>query len=817
MIKQKMSAKLAVFMAATLLSGAQAIADVLNPVVGEVLWEENFNSLDTTVWNKVEGDGCNIGLCGWGNQELQTYSANNLTIENVPFEPATKALAIEARRQVSGAYQFTSGKITTQDKLQVKYGLIEIRMSTPAVGMGLWPAAWMLGTSPASWPAKGEIDIMEMGHMAQARADAGFPGADINSYVGANAIFYASAACVPANPTCAAMTAWQTDNAYVASTPLVNRFVIYRLYWTDTQMRFTIVDNGVETDLYNAPIEINDEATEFQAPFYLLFNLAVGGTFTDARNPGQVTAPFPGKMYVDYVRVSKLDGLGEVKIGNPYVPETGTVGVFTDNTPTTNNLLPGVHSDIWIWNTTSVTAGTLPAYEGSNVIAWKYTAPQWFGGGIASRQINDMSNFVDGNLKFRIKIPANVGFKIGVRDNYTNENWVNFPAGQTTYGLVRNGEWAQATIPVSVVRGQLIALQAMTTLFSIASLDPLPTSNFEMAIDDIVWECGTSAACLGGGASSSSVKSSSSVASSKSSASSYVDISSSKSSSSSVVSSSVVSSSAVSSSVSSSKSSVSSSVSSSVKSSTSSSVGKSYGHTISGSSVTFYVNNAPWADIHYTINGAGQQNVRMTVSGSNNTFTLSNVAPGTVVNYFYTIGQSLGAIDTTWTPFTMPTAKSSASSKVSSSVVAVSSSKSSVSSSKSSVSSSVSAQVITIQAESYAAMAGVETEATTDVGGGTNVGWIDTGDWMSYANVNILASGSYKVEYRVASLNGGQLALDLNGGQATLGVINVPATGGWQTWTTISHTVQLNAGTMNLGLYASQGGWNVNWFRITKI
>lgn len=675
MIKQKMSAKLAVFAAASLLSGAQAIADVLNPVIGEVLFEENFNTtIDTTIWNKVEGDGCNIGLCGWGNQELENYSANNLTIESVPFEPGTKALAIEARREVSGSHQFTSGKITTQDKLQVKYGLIEIRMSTPQVGTGLWPAFWMLGTSPASWPAKGEIDIMEMGHMAQARADAGFPGADINSYVGANAIFYASAACVPANPTCAAMTAWQTDNAYVAHTPLVNRFVTYRLYWTDSQLRFTIVDGGVETDLYNAPISITEEATELQAPFYLLLNLAVGGTFTDAANPSQVNAPLPGKMYIDYIRISKLDGLGEVKIGNPYVPETGTFGVFTDNTPTTNKLVPGVNSDIWIWNTTSTTGGTLPPYEGSNVIAWKYTAPQWFGGGIASRQINDMSNFVDGNLKFRIKIPANVGFKIGVRDNYTNENWVNFPANQTTYGLVRNGDWAQATIPVSVVRGPLIALQAMTTLFSIASLDPQPTSNFEMAIDDIVWECGTSAACLTTNVSSSSVKSSSSVASSsKSSASSYVDISSSKSSSSSVQSSSK-------------PSSVSSSVSSSVKSS-SSSAGTTYGHTVSGNSASFYVNNAPWADIHYTVNGGAQQNIRMTVSGSNNTFTLNNLPSGAIVNYSFTVGQAVGAFDTAWTPFTMPVVVSSSSSKVSSSV---SSSKVSSSVSSSKVSSSVS-------------------------------------------------------------------------------------------------------------------------------
>lgn len=201
----------------------------------------------------------------------------------------------------------------------------------------------------------------------------------------------------------------------------------------------------------------------------------------------------------------------------------------------------------------------------------------------------------------------------------------------------------------------------------------------------------------------------------------------------------------------------------------------------------------------------------MVNSGTTNTLSVS-VPAGATVRYFYTIGQSLGAIDTAWTQFTVPTASSSSSKS------SVSTSKSSSSSSKSSSSSSsVAPQVITIQAESYAAASGVQTEGTSDTGGGLNVGWIDTGDWMSYSNVTINVSGVYKVEYRVASMSGGQVALDLNGGQATLGVLNVPATGGWQNWTTISHNVELNAGTMNLGLYASQGGWNVNWFRITKL
>ncbi len=123
----------------------------------------------------------------------------------------------------------------------------------------------------------------------------------------------------------------------------------------------------------------------------------------------------------------------------------------------------------------------------------------------------------------------------------------------------------------------------------------------------------------------------------------------------------------------------------------------------------------------------------------------------------------------------------------------------------------------TIQAENYSAMAGVQTEATTDAGGGLNVGYIDQTDWMAYNNITFPTTGAYLVEYRVASVSGAQLSLDLNAGTIQLGAVNIPATGGWQNWTTVSHTVTVNAGTYNLGIYAPIGGWNINWIRITKV
>jgi beta-glucanase (GH16 family) len=123
----------------------------------------------------------------------------------------------------------------------------------------------------------------------------------------------------------------------------------------------------------------------------------------------------------------------------------------------------------------------------------------------------------------------------------------------------------------------------------------------------------------------------------------------------------------------------------------------------------------------------------------------------------------------------------------------------------------------TVQAENYSAMAGVQTESTTDAGGGLDVGWIDTGDWMAYNSITVPTTTSYLIEYRVASPGGGTLSLDLNGGATVLGAVGVPATGGWQNWTTVSHTVNINAGTYNFGIYAQAGGWNINWWRITKV
>ena len=562
-----------------------ASASVTNPAIGQLLWSDEFNgnSVDTATWNLQDGNGCQIGLCGYGNAELQYYSPNNASIVNVPFESGTRALAIQARAQTVGSNAFTSARLDTRNKVQVQYGMVEVRMATPNLGTGLWPAAWMLGVSPQTWPRNGEIDIMESGHKAAVRAEGGAPSS--NHFVGSNVITWQQAACVPGNESCAASTAWQTKSWYVPSASLANRFVTYRFYWTESEMRFTTVDNGVEHNMYNGPLPVN--STALQAPFYLLLNMAVGGNFTDAASPGQVTAPLPGTMYVDYIRVYQLDGKGQVKTGNQSVPEVaGKFGVFTDNTAVNAKLVAGTSSDIFLWNAASTGAGNTAPFEGSNVIAWSYNTPgQWFGGGIQARQVRDLSNYrANGTVKFRIRIPANVGFRIGIGDTYTNQSWVNFPANTTAYGLVRNGSWAQASIPVSTLLGPLVAAQSIHDIFMISSIDgSLPASSFQFAIDDIVWESGDGTTP------------------------------------------------------------------------TPQPSGPTSATQLSSTMLQFKTTTGGWADVHYTVNNGPQQNVRMQLSGSNNSYTAGGLKIGDVVRYWFTYwdAQRNFAVDTSQQTHTM--------------------------------------------------------------------------------------------------------------------------------------------------------------------
>ena len=480
------------------------ISEFSTAQIGEIIWEENFDNLDN--WLIETGNGS----WGWGNGELQYYSENNVEISEIPNEPGSNGLHIIGKEesgsnildQWGNSLNYTSGKITSKSKISVQYGMIETRVMVPDIDLGGWPAVWMLGTANYNWPRCGELDLMEMGHTQVFRdlhddhnGGNGNNNSTVNQMVGANAIFYADEAVNEGNPSGAASISWDPDDDYCRPyynyDNLNNRFLTYRIYWDPDSIRFTIIDDGSEYDFYNDIFPIDSVSDEFNAPFFFNINLAIGGTLTDAYNLGDpgsglpISLPLPTSMYVDYIQIREWNGHGNVHIGPPEF-EGGTYGLFTDTTPVDNGLIPGENAEIYVWEGT-LSEGSIPSFEGENGITWTSTGSGWFGAGIMSIQPVNLFNFGAGYLKFRIKIPSNVSFQIGIIDAGGNQSYVEFPSGQTRYGLVRDGEWGQASIPIDDIRGDYIDLRMLSYEFVILEVNG---ASCEFALDDIYWEGG---------------------------------------------------------------------------------------------------------------------------------------------------------------------------------------------------------------------------------------------------------------------------------------------------------------------------------------
>ena len=107
---------------------------------------------------------------------------------------------------------------------------------------------------------------------------------------------------------------------------------------------------------------------------------------------------------------------------------------------------------------------------------------------------------------------------------------------------------------------------------------------------------------------------------------------------------------------------------------------------------------------------------------------------------------------------------------------------------------------------------GVDLEATTDTGGGDDLGWTAAGQWFKYT-VNVSSAGAYTVTFRVAAPNAVTDALHISNSSGTnlSGSVSIPATGGWQTWTNVTATVTLPAGQQVLTVNQDNGGWNINY------
>jgi hypothetical protein len=231
-----------------------------------LVWQDEFSSpaINTSDWTFESGNNN-----GWGNNELQHYTNRS---QNV-FTTGGK-LVIEARREGYNGYNYTSTRMITKNKKVFKYGRVDIRAKMPR-GQGVWPALWMLGNDidAVSWPACGEIDILELlGHE---------PGK-----IYATCHWGATAA-----------SRQSKGSSYTLSTgTFYDKFHVYSLIWKEDSMQVLIDDQ----QYLSVTAAEAGNAYSFNKDFFFIFNIAVGGNWPGAPDG---TTVFPQRMMVDYIRV----------------------------------------------------------------------------------------------------------------------------------------------------------------------------------------------------------------------------------------------------------------------------------------------------------------------------------------------------------------------------------------------------------------------------------------------------------------------------------------------------------------------------------
>jgi beta-glucosidase len=251
----------------------------------QLVWSDEFNGTagsppDPTKWNYDLGGG------GWGNGEIETYTNSTRNA----FQDGNGNLVIRAIRDSSGNY--TSARLQTGSPtasthttdLSWQYGLVIARIKLP-FGHGVWPAFWMLGENigTVSWPACGEVDIMEnfgtYGNVNDAAINNGTahgPG-----YSGGNGI----------------------SKAYTLpfGEKMADDYHLFAIQWSPNSIQF-YVDGALYSTVTPASLPAGQQWV-FNNQFFILLNLAIGGSSTFLGTPSP-TAPFPNQdMLVDYVRV----------------------------------------------------------------------------------------------------------------------------------------------------------------------------------------------------------------------------------------------------------------------------------------------------------------------------------------------------------------------------------------------------------------------------------------------------------------------------------------------------------------------------------
>jgi len=227
---------------------------------------DNDGAPNSAIWGFDIGTGVN----GWGNNELQYYTDRT---ENVKVENGV--LLITANEESFEGSGFTSARLLTKDLFEQAYGRFEARIRLP-FGQGIWPAFWMLGAdiNENPWPAAGEIDIME------------YRGQEPTKILGSvHGPGYSAGEAI--------------SKAYTLENDRFDTgFHVFGIEWAPEYVNFYVDDV-----LYNqiTPEDVTGPWV-FDKPFFILMNVAVGGSFVGSPNAETV---FPQTMLVDYVRVYK--------------------------------------------------------------------------------------------------------------------------------------------------------------------------------------------------------------------------------------------------------------------------------------------------------------------------------------------------------------------------------------------------------------------------------------------------------------------------------------------------------------------------------
>jgi beta-glucanase (GH16 family) len=239
---------------------------------GALIWAEEFDGPTgappdpRTWWHETGGHG-------WGNAELQYYTddPSNAALDGAGHLAITvQHVSPEARYD---GRRYTSARLITKDLKSFRYGLIEASIKIPG-GRGIWPAFWLLGTDidQAGWPGCGEIDVMENFGTSPAMVYGNVHGP---GYTGADGI----------------------SGALDAGVPLADDFHVYAVDWQPDRIRWYFDESCYHTV---TRADVRGHPWMFDHDFYLLLNVAVGGT---ASVPPDSSTTFPQTMLVDYVRV----------------------------------------------------------------------------------------------------------------------------------------------------------------------------------------------------------------------------------------------------------------------------------------------------------------------------------------------------------------------------------------------------------------------------------------------------------------------------------------------------------------------------------